>query len=109
MAPDAAVAARTTGRAGEFVAAAQAVPGGPWLDGAIAFASGELTRAAAIFGEIGTRPDEADARFAAATELVDLGRRAEADVQLEHSLAFWRAVGATAYVREAEALLTASA
>jgi class 3 adenylate cyclase len=109
MAPDAATAARTMGRGREFVAAAKAVAGGPWLDGAVAFASGELARAAAIFGEIGTRPDEADARFAAATELLDLGRRAEADVQLEHSLAFWRAAGGTAYVRKGEALLTASA
>ena len=33
------------------------------------------------------------------------GRRAEADAELKRSLAFWRSVGATAYVREGEALL----
>jgi hypothetical protein len=37
------------------------------------------------------------------------GRRAEADAELKRSLAFWRSVGATAYVREGEALLAASA
>jgi hypothetical protein len=37
------------------------------------------------------------------------GRRAEADAQLEQALAFYRSVGATRYIREAEALLAVSA
>jgi class 3 adenylate cyclase len=109
FAPDAAVAARNLGRGKEFVAAAQSVPGGPWVDGAVALASDELARAAAIFGEVGALPDEADARFALSTELVDLGRRAEAEPELRKALEFWRSVGATEYVREGESLLAASA
>ena len=37
------------------------------------------------------------------------GRRAEADVQLQKALAFYRSVGATRYIREGEALLAATA
>ena len=53
-------------------------------------------------------PDEASARLCAAEALVREGRRAEADTELNLALAFWRSVGATAYVREAEALLAAA-
>jgi len=41
--------------------------------------------------------------------LVRDGRRAEADEQLQRALGFYRSVGATRYVREAEALLAATA
>ncbi len=58
---------------------------------------------------MGALPYEADARLRAAEDLVREGRRAEAEAELERSLAFWRTAGATAYVREGEALLTASA
>jgi hypothetical protein len=44
----------------------------------------------------------------AAEALVREGRRSEADDELKRSLAFWRSVGATAYVREGEALLAAA-
>ena len=60
-------------------------------------------------GEMGARPDEAFVRLRAAEALVEAGRRAEANVQVERALAFYRSVGATAYVREAEALFAASA
>ena len=59
--------------------------------------------------DIDFRPGEAYARLRVARQLVEEGRRAEADVQLQRSLAFWREVGATRYVREGEALLAASA
>ena len=39
-----------------------------------------------------------------AEQLVAEGRHAEADAQLERALAFWRSVGATRYIRQAEAL-----
>jgi hypothetical protein len=51
----------------------------------------------------------AEARLRAAEALTAEGRSAEAQVQLEQALAFYRSVGATAYVRRAEALLRASA
>jgi class 3 adenylate cyclase/tetratricopeptide (TPR) repeat protein len=52
--------------------------------------------------------DEAVARIEAARQLAAEGRRREADVQLERGLAFFRAVGATKIVRDAEGLLTAA-
>ena len=58
---------------------------------------------------MGSRPDEAFVRLRAAEALVGAGRRAEADVELERSLAFYRSVDATAYIREAERLFAASA
>ena len=48
-------------------------------------------------------------RLRAAELLVADGRRAEADVQLQKALAFYRSVGATRYIREGEALLAATA
>ena len=54
-----------------------------------------------------TRPHEAYTRLRAAETLIADNRRTEADEQLEKALAFFRSVGATRYVREAEALLSA--
>ena len=68
---------------------------------------GESVAAAELYAEISAY-DEAVARLEAARELVDAGRRAEADVQLQRGLAFFRAVGATKIVRDAEALLAAA-
>jgi hypothetical protein len=50
---------------------------------------------------------EAEARFRAGEKLVAEGRRGDADEQLAKALAFFRSVGATRYIREAEALLSA--
>jgi tetratricopeptide (TPR) repeat protein len=74
-----------------------------------ALASGDYARAAEMYAEIGARPNEAYARLRAAGQLVDAGRRTEADAQLQSALAFWRSVGATRYIREGEALMAASA
>jgi class 3 adenylate cyclase/tetratricopeptide (TPR) repeat protein len=52
--------------------------------------------------------DEAVARIEAARQLAAEGRAGEADVQLERGLAFFRAVGATKMVRDAEELLSAA-
>lgn len=52
--------------------------------------------------------DEAVARLEAARQLAAAGRTREADVQLERGLAFFRAVGATKMVRDAEGLLAAA-
>jgi tetratricopeptide (TPR) repeat protein len=81
----------------------------PWVEAAAAVCAGEFLRAADVLAEIGYRPGEAYARLRAAKQLVEDGRRAEADVELQRALAFWREVGATRYVREGEALLAASA
>jgi hypothetical protein len=52
--------------------------------------------------------DEAVARLEAARQLAPAGRLSEADVQLERGLAFFRAVGASKMVRDAEGLLSAA-
>lgn len=78
--------------------------GRPWAAAASAICSGDFRQAADVLAEIGYRPGEAYARLRAAQELVEEGKRAEADAELTPALAFWREVGATRYVREGEAL-----
>jgi class 3 adenylate cyclase/tetratricopeptide (TPR) repeat protein len=80
-----------------------------WLDAARAYVAGAFVEAADVHAEIGAVSDEAFARLRAAEALVDAGRRADADVQLQRALTFYRSVGATAYIRDAEGLLAASA
>jgi tetratricopeptide (TPR) repeat protein len=107
---DLVVALRVLGRGDEFLRGTDHAPArSRWFDAAAAFASGEFERAADVYTEIGSVPDEAYARLRAAEQLVEQGRRADADEQLERALAFWRSVGATRYVREGEALLAATA
>ena len=84
---------------------AEAGASSPWRKAALAYISGDPRTAADVFGGMGVGPEEAFARLRAAELLVGEGRRAEADDELERALTFWRAVGATAYVREGEALL----
>ena len=93
------------GRQAEFLeAAAQARPN-PWLEAAAAYVSGDFVGAAERYAAIQALPYEAYARLRGAEKLVRVGRQAEADPELQRALAFWRSVGATAYVREGEALL----
>ena len=107
---DAAVALRATKRESVFLeGAAHSKWPTPWRRGAVAFVSGDARAAADIYGDIGAGPEEAYARLRAAERLVGEGRRAEADAELERALAFWRAAAATAYIREGEALMAASA
>ena len=57
------------------------------------------------FARIGSQPDEALARLQAAEALLEAGRAGEARAELEPAVEFFRRVGASRYVREAEALL----
>ena len=81
----------------------------PWVQAAAAFASGDLRRAADICGLMGAATEEARDRLWLAETLIEQGSRAEAEVELQRVLAFYRSVGATRYIREAEGLLAASA
>jgi class 3 adenylate cyclase len=81
----------------------------PWVRAAAAFAAGDLRRAADICGGMGAVTEEARDRLWLAETLINQNRRAEADVELQRALAFYRSVGATRYIREAEGLLAASA
>jgi hypothetical protein len=100
----------TLGRSSELVEVIEREPyKSPWLHAALAVGSGDFLGAADIIGGMGIVTHEAFFRLRAAEQLVDVGRRAEADEQLRRALAFYRSVGATRYVREGEALLAASA
>jgi hypothetical protein len=76
---------------------------------AAATLAGDFGRAADISAEDGWLVEEAELRLRDAKALVEAGRRAEADVQLQRALAFYRSVGATRFIREGEALLAATA
>jgi class 3 adenylate cyclase/tetratricopeptide (TPR) repeat protein len=79
-----------------------------WLDALRALLAGDEVRAADLYAEIGSRPDEALARLRAGRRLLDAGEPDSAGEQLEVAVAFWREVGAAAYLAEAEPLLAAA-
>jgi tetratricopeptide (TPR) repeat protein len=81
----------------------------PWLEAAERVAAGDWVGAAEVYERIESPTDLAVARFRAAEQLVGAGRRSEADAQLAGALQFFRSVGATRYLREAESLRAATA
>jgi class 3 adenylate cyclase/tetratricopeptide (TPR) repeat protein len=107
-ATDLAWAARELGRGDDFLG--QAFAPQPedrepslWRAASCAVAAGELEEAAELFERIGARPNWAYARLVHAEE------RGIAGPELDRALAFYREVGATAYLKRGEALLAASA
>jgi class 3 adenylate cyclase/tetratricopeptide (TPR) repeat protein len=94
------------GRAEEFP---PALHEGIWADVGSAVATGHFAAAADLLGASDFRTDEAYARLRLAERLADEGRLAEAAAQRDRALAFYREVGATAYVRRGEALLAETA
>jgi len=95
---DFAFAAVVTGRSPGFFAAARQILSTPWTEAGEAVSQRDFERAADLYGRMGSRPDEAYARLLSAKE-----------TQVRRALDFYRSVGATRYVREAESLLAASA
>jgi predicted ATPase/class 3 adenylate cyclase len=77
----------------------------PWVEAALAIAHDDFERATAILERTGARTLVAAVRLRAARAYAAQGRPAEAAEQLAPALAFYREVGASAYLREAEALL----
>jgi class 3 adenylate cyclase/tetratricopeptide (TPR) repeat protein len=75
-----------------------------WFDALVAFLSGDHRAAAEQFGAIGSRPDEAFARLSAAQALLGAEREDEARHELQRAAAFYRAVAATTYLKQAQAL-----
>jgi DNA-binding SARP family transcriptional activator/tetratricopeptide (TPR) repeat protein len=94
------------GRPGDVLDAA--LPS-PWLAAAKAYVAGDPRRAADVYAEIGSRPDEAYARLEAARRLALSGRGVEARAEAETALGFYREVDAAAYVEESERLCLAPA
>lgn len=66
--------------------------------------AGDLAKLADLAREWGMDAIEAEARLNAARDLTERGRYGEADEQLKQAMAFYRTVGATLYIREAQAV-----
>jgi class 3 adenylate cyclase/tetratricopeptide (TPR) repeat protein len=80
-----------------------------WFDAAVSAAGGAWLRAASLFAQIGSAPDEAFSRLRAAEQLIGAGRGAEADLELEAALSFYERTRASAYVERARSALARSA
>jgi class 3 adenylate cyclase/tetratricopeptide (TPR) repeat protein len=104
----AALAAADIGREIELFGKSATLLRTPWSQAAAAVDHGDLTAAADILADVNATPLEADVRLRLARQLLAQGRRVEASHALGTALAFYRAVGATASVRAAEALLPAA-
>ena len=76
---------------------------------ALAVWRGDRVAAAETCARCGARWQEADFRLPAAAQLRARGDVAAADEQRRLALAFYRSVGATQRIREADALLAATA
>jgi tetratricopeptide (TPR) repeat protein len=81
----------------------------PWRQAAAAIATGNFQHAADLYSQIGSLPDEAFARLGAARQLLAAGQTPQINLQLQLALGFYRQVKASAYLREGEALVAASA
>ncbi len=101
---DLALVAAELGCADLLVARLERGPRTTWSDAALATLRGDLVGAAALLDEIGDLELEALTRLRAGQQLIRAGRRADAQEQLERSLAYWHLVGAPRYVRQIEAL-----
>jgi tetratricopeptide (TPR) repeat protein len=96
------------GRGGDLERLLRSELASPWQEVGRAIAAGDGARAADALESMGARTFEAQVRLLSARALREAGRRSEAGVQLQRSLAFYRSVGATRYLREGEALLDAA-
>jgi predicted ATPase/class 3 adenylate cyclase len=102
---DFAFIARRLGYAAELRPFIERLPPTPMRAANLASISGDYGTAARLLDEGGLAFPAADARRLAAEALAAEGRRAEAEAELERALAFYRPVGATRYIRQAETLL----
>lgn len=84
-------------------------PATPWVEGPRAIATGDPTGSVEIVARLRAPSVEAYTRLRAAEELARAGHPEQARDQLAPALGFFRSVGATRYVTQAEELLAASA
>ena len=87
----------------EIVATA---PSNAWTDTSLLSLDLDFSGAAEIFAAMPSPTLEAWQRKSAGEYLIQAGRRAEGEVELQKALAFYRSVGATFYMDRCEALLT---
>ena len=84
------------------------MPAGPWRDACRALVDGEDARAADTLASIGTERLAAELRLRSARAFASAGRLSEAETQLELGRAFFRKVGATAFLAEADTIVAAA-
>ena len=84
------------------------IPDGPWREACRAVVDGDDAAAADTLATVGTERLEADLRLRAARSLAATARLREAEAQLELARAFFRKVGATAYLAEADEIVAAA-
>ena len=82
-------------------------PSTRWYEAARAVIDGDFVRAADTYAAMGSRPDEAVARFEAAKRSSASGGRQADEDELARALVFFRSVDARAYLRHAEPLTSA--
>jgi hypothetical protein len=71
----------------------------------IAMTDARYADAAELYAEIGSRPLEAAAYFSAARQAVTNAKSDQAPDYAERALSFYRSVGATTYIHDAEELI----
>jgi len=81
----------------------------PTVEAILAVLDHNWGRAADLFADMGFVIDEPKARVRYGEELIEHGRRSEGVEQIERALEFYRSVGATRFIRQAEELIAASA
>ena len=106
---EAAMVLREVGRAEELLALGGEDVGSEWIRAARRLVADDFAGAAEIFEGVGSVADEAFARTTEAQVLIAAGRRDEAQPTLARALHLYRAMGATAFLRDAERLLAPSA
>ncbi len=81
---------------------------GGWKDACVAVVDGDYAAAADTVATVGSKRLQAELRLLAARSLAAVGRLAEAEAQLDLARAFFRKVGATAYLAEADEIVAAA-
>jgi DNA-binding SARP family transcriptional activator len=92
---------RDLGQEAELLSALESAPPTPWLQAARAIAEHDLTGSVNIVAQIGAPASDAYARLRAAADLVRVGRDHDAQELLAPVLTFYRKVGATRYLTQA--------
>jgi hypothetical protein len=106
--PDLASTALRLGMLTELDSALEDHVPNPWIEAVHQYAAGDFVAAADLLAEIGSKPEEAEARLHAAEQLAAAGRDEEAGEQVRQAIAFFRSVGATHYLDESESLRIAA-
>ena len=92
----------------EYLDIVEQAPEGPWKDLIVAGAKGDLRKAGDLLARFGGSSFEALARLFGGEELIEAGRRAEGEAELEKALDFYRSVGATFFIQRGEAVLASA-